>query len=72
MALGLEWFPDEPQAILTVEELFVRGVCQVPHNLAHGEKFDITGKGFDRDLALVTQSLWVLKQALERNIDLSA
>jgi hypothetical protein len=70
--LGLEWAPVEPQPIRTVEELFVRSICQVRNNLAHGEKFDITGKGLDRDLALVSQSLWVLKQALERNIDLIA
>jgi hypothetical protein len=64
---GLTFQPDRPPAIETTEQLFKRGVCQVRHNLAHGEKFDVSGVGWDRDLALVSESLRVLQLALQRN-----
>ena len=64
---GLRFQPDKPPAIGTTEQLFQRGVCQVRHNLSHGDKFDVSGAGWDRDVALVTESLWVLKSALEWN-----
>jgi hypothetical protein len=67
MSAGSKWLPDQPPPIQTTEELFRRGVCQVRHNLAHGEKFNVTGDGWERDLTLVTQSLWVLEQAVERH-----
>jgi len=67
MTLGLKWSPDQPPPIKTTEELFQRGICQVRHNLAHGEKFNLTGEGWDRDVALVTQSLWVLERAIEND-----
>lgn len=67
MNQGLEWQPAFSPPIENVLDLFTRGICQVRHNLAHGEKFDVTGSGWDRDIALVTQALWTLERALERS-----
>jgi hypothetical protein len=60
----LQWDPVHPRPLENVEDLFARGVCRVRHNLAHGEKFNVTGQGWDRDLALVTESKWVLQRLL--------
>lgn len=63
---GLKWMPEHPAPIENVEDLFVRGVCAVRNNLAHGEKFRITGLGWGRDAALVNEALWTLAEAIER------
>lgn len=65
MRVGMRWHPEQPAAIQDVGTLFLDGVCQVRNNLAHGEKFSVTGQGWDRDEELVTQAIWVLEQALQ-------
>lgn len=67
MNQGLEWHPTFSPPIESVLDLFVRGICQVRHNLAHGEKFNVTGSGWDRDIALVTQALWTLERVIEKS-----
>ena len=66
MNQGLEWQPSLSPPIENVLDQFNRGICRVRHNLAHGEKFSVTGSGWNRDIALVTQALWVLERALEK------
>jgi len=64
---GFNWHPEHPQPIKDTQDLFRRGVCQVRHNLAHGEKFSVTGESWDRDVALVEGSLSVLRLAGEKS-----
>ncbi|WP_133254954.1 hypothetical protein [Phenylobacterium hankyongense] len=68
---SLTFEPPVPAPITDVVGLLVRGVCQVRHNYAHGEKF--IGEGdFQRDTALVRQALFVLTRAAERHEAFSA
>lgn len=59
------FLPKEPAPIANVGELFVRGVCQVRNNIAHGEKF--VELATQRDHDLVRGALWVLTQAIDRH-----
>jgi hypothetical protein len=52
---------DDPVAPLTnVEHLFVRGVCQVRHNIVHGNKPDLK----ERDMKLIAGEQFVLEAAI--------
>ena len=57
--------PEQPPPIMNVQELLLRGVCQVRNNIAHGEKFvePVT----ERDHDLVRDALWVLTQAIDQH-----
>ena len=57
--------PEQPPPIANVGELFVRGVCQVRNNIAHGEK--LVELATQRDHDLVRDALWVLTQAIDRH-----
>jgi hypothetical protein len=54
--------------VANVKELFLRGVCQVRNNIAHGEKYVETGTKRDDDL--VREAKWVLEKAIERHSEL--
>jgi hypothetical protein len=59
------WQPEHQEPINNVAELFVRGVCQVRHNIVHGEKFMFQDEV--RDHALVREAHWVLQQAIAQH-----
>jgi hypothetical protein len=61
------WLPKIQQPIDGTVDLFVRGVCQVRHNIVHGEKF-IVSEGA-RSCRLVKEAHWVLKEAIDRHHD---
>lgn len=66
LAEGFRWHPEQPAPLTSVEQLLVNGVCQVRNNLVHGEKFAVDGLSWGRDLALVSESLMVLRLAMSR------
>ena len=66
MADGLKWLPENPQPLQNVRDLFLVGVCRVRNSLMHGEKFTGGLDGWDRDAALLTEALAVLKLAKGR------
>lgn len=51
--------------IFNVESLFLNGVCQVRHNLVHGNKFIGAEKDRDRDTTLVREASSVLQLAIQ-------
>jgi hypothetical protein len=55
--------PENPAPITDVEQLIVRGMCQVRNNILHGEKY--VERGSKRDDDLVMQALWVLQRAID-------
>ena len=61
------WQPVQQQPIADVEELFVLGVCQVRHNIFHGEKF-MMEEG-QRSYNLVNEAHWVLAEAIKKHRD---
>lgn len=63
------WQPQSQRPIDGIEELIVCGVCQVRHNIVHGEKF-MVAEG-PRSYALVKEAHWVLEQAIARHHDLA-
>jgi hypothetical protein len=65
MAAGLVFSPENPCPLENVRDLLIRGVCRVRNNIVHGEKFDISGAGWERDEALTRQAHWVLLRAME-------
>lgn len=60
--------PTVQTPIANVQELFLRGVCQVRNNIAHGEKYVETGTNRDDDL--VSEAKWVLERAVEQHPEL--
>ena len=66
MAEGLRWEPERPEKLITVEELFVKGVCKVRNSYVHGEKFVAGDRTFERDAQLVREALAILKLAEPR------
>jgi hypothetical protein len=58
-----EWLPKNQSPISNVVELILRGVCQVRHNIEHGEKY-VEPEGARSD-ALVNEAHWVLERAIE-------
>jgi hypothetical protein len=48
-----------------VQMLFLNGVCQVRHNLIHGNKFIGSEKDRERDVTLVREALAVLQLAVQ-------
>jgi hypothetical protein len=66
MRQGLKWKPQNPEPLNDVIELFEQGVCRVRNSYVHGEKF-VGGEGtWDRDVKLVTEALFVLREAQSR------
>jgi hypothetical protein len=49
--------------IACVADLFLLGVCQVRHNLVHGNKQELN----ERDQALISEAYHVLETAIERS-----
>ena len=64
MAASFAFEPALQTPIVDGRELFLRGVCQVRNNFAHGEKFVVSGLGWDRDLQLIRDAHWILKEAI--------
>lgn len=64
------WQPAQPAPIENVTELFIRGVCQVRHNIVHREKY-VLPEG-ERSDALVSEAIWVLDQAIKAHPEASA
>ncbi len=62
---GRGFLPTVQKPITDVEQLFARGVCQVRHNIVHGEKY--VEFATPRDDALVTEANWVLEEAIARH-----
>jgi hypothetical protein len=58
-----DWEGVEP--IGKVQMLFLNGVCQVRHNLIHGNKFIGSEKDRERDITLVREALAVLQLAVQ-------
>jgi hypothetical protein len=65
MAAGLVFSPENPFPLENVQDLFLRGVCRVRNNIVHGEKFDVSGSGWERDEILTRQAHWVLLRAMK-------
>jgi len=63
MANSLLYEPEVSEPIGGIDAIFTRGICKVRHNLVHGEKFIVSGAGWDRDVKLVTQALLILEKA---------
>jgi hypothetical protein len=62
----LKWEPQKPEPLNDVVELFVQGVCRVRNSFVHGEKF-VGGEGtWERDVKLVSEALFVLREARNR------
>lgn len=59
------WLPENQIPIDDVEQLFLRGVCQVRNNIVHGEKFILEES--ERSYALVEEAWWVLNEATKRH-----
>lgn len=57
------WQPQNQTPIGDVIDLLMRGVCQVRHNIEHGEKY-VMPEG-DRADTLVAEARWVLEQAID-------
>jgi hypothetical protein len=67
VADGLGWKPEQAELVTNVHELFINGVCQVRHHVVHRQKFRGSEEDRQRDVALVTESLWVLQYVLEKH-----
>lgn len=65
---ALDWQRREPPQLMTVEELFVQGVCRVRHSYVHGEKFVSHGHQLKRDATLVHEALAVLILAESKGV----
>jgi len=59
------FLPLVQEPIVDVVQLFTRGVCQVRHNIVHGQKF--VEQATPRDHALVQEAEVVLAKALRRH-----
>ena len=59
------WLPETQTTIKDVNELFVRGVCQVRHNIEHAGKFLYPEE--KRSYDLVSEAAWILSQAISRH-----
>lgn len=63
---GTGWQKDQPAKIENVKDLFIRGVCMVRNNLAHGDKYIGTDEDRKRDAILIAEATYVLQQALAK------
>lgn len=66
----LDWKPVKPNAIANVEDLLLKGVCQVRHNLVHGGKFLGSAEEWERSVKLIGEATWVLAEIAKRRPDL--
>jgi hypothetical protein len=57
---GVAQWGDPVAPLTSVEHLFVRGVCQVRHNIVHGNKLDLN----ERDMKLIAGAHFVLDAAI--------
>lgn len=57
------WKETGPQPLVTVKELFERGVCQVRNNIEHGLKY--IDPEAERSDILVEEAAWVLAEAVD-------
>jgi hypothetical protein len=65
MADGLVFSPETPLPLGNIQDLIVLGVCRVRNNLVHGEKFGVSGVGWERDEILTREARWVLQKAVD-------
>ena len=57
---GMAQWGDAVAPLTRVEQLFTRGVCQVRHNIVHGNKLDLN----ERDIKLIAGAHFILKAAI--------
>jgi hypothetical protein len=57
---GVAQWGDPVGPLTSVEHLFTRGVCQVRHNIVHGNKLDLN----ERDMNLIAGAQFVLEAAI--------
>lgn len=62
----LKWKPEKTTPLKNVIELFELGVCRVRNSYIHGEKFVGSAGPWERDVALVTEAYFVLREAQTR------
>ena len=62
------WQPAKQTKINNIAELFVRGVCQVRHNIEHSGKFLEPEE--KRSFELLHGAFWILSEAVTRHADL--
>ena len=59
---GVAQWSDQIAPITNVEQLFSRGVCQVRHNIVHGNKLDLN----ERDVKLIAGAHHVLEASIAK------
>jgi hypothetical protein len=57
---GVAQWGDAVAPLTSVEQLFMCGVCQVRHNIVHGNKLDLN----ERDMKLIAGAHFVLEAAI--------
>jgi hypothetical protein len=57
---GVAQWEDPVAPLMSTEHLFMRGVCQIRHNIVHGNKADLN----ERDMKLIAGAHFVLDSAI--------
>ena len=70
MRSAMRFEPENPAAIRNVQELFLKGVCQVRNNLVHGPKFMGPEGERERSKKLIADAVWVLGEVAKKRPDL--